>query len=272
MLVKTHTLKTRLEHGDCDVFGYWAYDPSNTAIIFVHGFNGDAVNTWLNFPTLLTSTTEFANCDIFYYGYDSLFQQINHSAAQLYEFIVRLREYNDVYYDETIGRYLKFKSNRFAKYEKIVIIGHSLGAVVARRALIHATKLQAPWCDQIKLILVAPAHNGARVLRLFFSSLPTAINILLAVIMHKFVTIEELKSDSTTLKVLAEDCNRYIKLDKKTYLTASEVISASHDYIVTNLDFCDDPPPIPMRGSHTSICKPESVSERIIKILAKHVQ
>lgn len=41
------------------------------AIVFIHGFSGDPVTTWSDFPDSISRYSDFKGCDIFFYaGYE----------------------------------------------------------------------------------------------------------------------------------------------------------------------------------------------------------
>src|ERR1700687_1989595 len=46
------------------------------AIVFVHGFGGDAATTWTQFQTLIDTHQQlfplYGSCDLYFYSYDSL--------------------------------------------------------------------------------------------------------------------------------------------------------------------------------------------------------
>ena len=41
-------------------------------VVFVHGFSGVSLGTWNNFAAIMQSDSSFADCDLLFYGYDSL--------------------------------------------------------------------------------------------------------------------------------------------------------------------------------------------------------
>src|SRR5713226_7104842 len=53
------------------------------------------------------------------------------------------------------------------QYGSVVVVAHSLGAVVARQALLDLDEDRNPkWLNKISLVLFAPAHMGADVVPL----------------------------------------------------------------------------------------------------------
>ena len=136
-----HTLSI-LETGqasETDSFILESLDQATSAIIFVHGFAGSALGTWAGFPRKLT--TRVPKTDVYFYGYDSWAAQANVHAEAFRLFV-----------DERM---------QVKKYREVLMVGHSLGALVIRRALLNAHACQNDWRKQVNIMFFAPAHMGA---------------------------------------------------------------------------------------------------------------
>src|SRR5438045_407845 len=81
---------------------YWAFQPTGRALVFVHGFGGESVGTWNDFPILLTQTPEFGGYDLIFYGYDGLYTQANASAAQIGKFLGQLLSAPATVFNQTV--------------------------------------------------------------------------------------------------------------------------------------------------------------------------
>ena len=268
--MSSHTIKTPLNTFGDEVFANWSKSPGETAVFFIHGFRGNAIKTWVEFPAYITSDPRFRNCDFFFYGYDTLRQQIGYSAAAFYRFIDDIYKSNDTIYNESIGNALG-QSRKKITYSNIVIVAHSMGAVVTRFAILNAIKEKAVWVQQAKMVLFAPAHRGALVHKLWVDSLPPLINAIANVINFTLVTISELDPKSDTLKDLLSKSEKYLNTTYEPCITAKEVVAASRDNIVKTLDFLNDPVPTPLQGNHTSVCKPRKGFEQPLNIVAKYI-
>src|SRR6266849_3242457 len=66
---------------------FWAIEPRGDLIVFVHGFNGNAVSTWTEFHTLLPHEARCSSSDIVFYGYDGLRAYARVSAALFADFL-----------------------------------------------------------------------------------------------------------------------------------------------------------------------------------------
>ena len=135
---------------------HWAVAQPLNVLVFVHGFFGHAVNTWTSFPEMLLADARMAGTDIVFYGYDGKFRQAGNSALELLNFLRKLAEQPWTLSSSGIGR-----SRKDPGYVRIVIAAHSLGAVITRRALLDASRAGALWLDRVRVVLFAPAHNGA---------------------------------------------------------------------------------------------------------------
>lgn len=245
-----------LREGKNSTAWYCTTDPESL-IVFVHGFKGLAVETWNDFPYFIKNRPAFANSDILFYGYDSLDGQAHDQAMDLLKF---LQKYSTPP--------TSFREQQPTPYKKIILVAHSLGAVVARFALLGAIKQQKPWRNQCKLVLFAPAHNGARVQRLMMLSLPGFYKVIGGLFMFKKPILDDLDPASQALKKLASDTLKYQQTAEEALLTAL-VMEAYGDKIVHNGLFCFDQyhadSPI-KRKSHTDVCKPIQKKQYLLPV------
>jgi pimeloyl-ACP methyl ester carboxylesterase len=102
--------------------------PPTSAIIFVHGFGGNATDTWQHVPELVDVEpyrTALAHADLFFYDYECTRHEIPYSADDLNNFITQILTDR--------------KSIRTGRppYHAIHLIGHSAGAVVVRQLVLE---------------------------------------------------------------------------------------------------------------------------------------
>lgn len=151
-----------------------------------------------------------------------------------------------------------------------MIVAHSLGAVITRRALLDATRLQAPWTTKTKLVLYAPAHKGASVADLALEVASSFTFLRLFGVGARFVSplIDQLKPNSPDLNALLAETKQARKDGANGHLVAARVVIAEYERIVRNETFADDPPPdtIP-ETDHLSVCKPRSDFRRPLEYL-----
>ena len=232
-------------------------NPSRKGILFIHGFSGNALETWSNFPTLLPECPKFIGRDLYFYGYDGLKHDMYASAAIFRTFLANL-------FTQTVGilsQNLPLSAQRSVDfgYDEIVIVAHSLGAVIARRALLDATTQNAQWTPKTKLVLYAPAHMGAKVADLALEAITSFAFLKLFGVFTRFNSplIDQLKSGSPDLQKLLDDTIAATANSNNMHLIAMKVFIAPDEKIVTNRSFGQDPPPDAIPGtSHTTVCKP----------------
>ena len=113
----------------------------DTAVVFVHGFRGHPETTWLYFQTLIdTNPTQkdgWERCDLFFFGYPSLDKPIRYNAARLRTFVTAIYPRPDMSLFEITLEGQSFiptavLRSEFPGYRRLVLVGHSEGAVVLR--------------------------------------------------------------------------------------------------------------------------------------------
>ena len=154
----------------------------DTALVYVHGFLGDAQSIWehLQYYTDRLPGEPFRNADLFFYDYQAEDNFVHLSASNLRAFLdqmfplpppelltVHFRDLDWRLDDDPEGITLRERR----PYSRLVLVGHSLGAVVIRRlvadAALAAAAERTSLHDQeavhllnAELVLMAPAHIG----------------------------------------------------------------------------------------------------------------
>ena len=129
-------------------------------ILFVHGLGGSD-DTWGEFPTLLKNDNAFSSFDVKSYSYRSKIVRNKNIVAlfsKVFAFITpqqRLPKIQDV------ADLLKTEiEERYAAYEEIYLVTHSMGGLVARKYLYEMVKSKTPLQVK-KLMLYAVPNNGS---------------------------------------------------------------------------------------------------------------
>jgi pimeloyl-ACP methyl ester carboxylesterase len=258
---QTHLQERELAH-DSVAHLIPSIKPDGRVMIFVHGYGGaDCMETWSDFPRLLPLHPQVAGCDFIFYGYDGLRADLVASAGLFERFL------NDLLSGTAIrlNAALPISASRPAgfSYNKIMLVGHSLGAVILRWALLDARSRNRNWLEdgRIRFMLYAPAHSGADVVALareilergafflrFFSGAARFVSPL----------IDQLKPNSEHLQTLARNSRQAMReVGPTSYLKPAAVVIAEYENIVRNIPFCEDGPAEVIQGTnHISICKP----------------
>ncbi len=259
---QTHYTRRDLSWGSESIVR-WATEPVGRAVVFVHGFGGEALGTWDQFATLLPLQPQAAGRDLFFYGYDSLVAQAPVSAAELLDFLQAL-------WTDPVTRVIQptLQDARRAdpgfRYMHVSLVAHSLGAVVVREALVQAAMdtPPAPWLKDVSLVLFAPAHTGAVILDLAneaLGAMPAKFGAAAATGAKAFVPVlRDLEPGSDMLDKLRDDTDDLLGQGHDS-LRAKVVVLGKKDRIVQAVRFCKDPGPriVPDKG-HIGVCKPDT--------------
>jgi pimeloyl-ACP methyl ester carboxylesterase len=139
-------------------------------VVFVHGFGGQAVDTWQQFPDGALVREWWRLSDLLFVGYDSARDNILGVAN-------RLRQFLPLYYPRLPSDLLNIGDVSLrdgdTEYKELVIVGHSLGGVVIRRALLDVAWYWRKACQvdpsvarppllDASVYLFSPASAGFR--------------------------------------------------------------------------------------------------------------
>jgi pimeloyl-ACP methyl ester carboxylesterase len=249
-----HTPPIFLAHGH-KTTAYFSVVQPKQLLVFVHGFNGSSVGTWEEFPDLLREDPDFAQTDLVFYGYDSLKGQANNNGLRFYNCLKALAS-PGLPEEERWGFERSVVAEDF-EYERIILVAHSLGSIVLRRALLNAKADEQPWLAQSQMVLFAPAHRGARIQKLV-EYLPMFGRMLAGLGFVAMPVLEDLKPDSEAIKNLMQESQKLIDEGKGNFAIAAKVVWANNERVVHNERFCQDPvAELVDDQSHSSVCKPQ---------------
>jgi alpha-beta hydrolase superfamily lysophospholipase len=123
------------------------------------------------------------------------------------------------------------RSSAFS-YKGVIIVAHSLGAVVSRLTLLDAYWRNLAWTQRTGLVLFAPAHSGAQILPL--ASLALGVLRLApaeALARFRYQVLQDLGENSQPLVDLAEKTRKALTKGAQ-HLIAKRVVHAGQDKIV----------------------------------------
>jgi triacylglycerol esterase/lipase EstA (alpha/beta hydrolase family) len=186
-----------------------------TLVVFVHGFRGKALSTWLSFPDFVDAFDGLRDADLLFYGYASAPQRMQNMANNL-------RAHMDLLWQDvkSLGsqavyalsqRRILTEAQQSAPWDRVLFVAHSLGAVVVRRALLDSflegtgSYTDEHWSRLSSLCFFAPAHSGADVLKLINETFSTLGLPIGPVLKGRYPCLQDLEKESTALKDLRDD-------------------------------------------------------------------
>jgi len=275
----------------------------DTAVVFVHGFWGDSQSTWQQFPFLIDF---YANEHPWWDKADAHFYQYNGSgttpiavsADRFFGFLDGLfpRPNPAVFLQSSEGRGTQ-RGPDF-RYKHLVLVGHSEGCVIIRRAIVTQYKLirsslaagsrrlsRDYGLDQARrpspgeeflqnfpifgsnVVLFAPAHLGASITgwRGVLLSLLRTRKVMGALV-DSLTAYDELKKDSPVLKQLQADTELFARQANYCLAFVAQSYFGARDRIVYIGEYNTDPPAkLVENANHTSICKPSALYREPLK-------
>lgn len=254
---QTHYLERQIPHDEIALKSFLAIEPTRKAVVFVHGYGGNPNSTWADFDRLSILRAEFSGYDLIFYEYDGLESELRASGHLFYKFLDWLFNSSLIAINNALPKGSE-RPTTFG-YDEIVLVCHSLGAVISRLALLRATKESQKWVSKIRLVLFAPAHKGARVreLALEVATHYKFLGLFTSWGRFKSPLIDQLKQGSIELTELETETAKELTRGANKQLIARTVCIAELEHIVFNDKFCQDPQPDPIRHTtHTTVCKP----------------
>lgn len=226
-------------------------------VVFVHGFNGSAVESWNEFPVAGGFRDWWSASDLLFVTYPSTRDSVAGAAYRLRQ---RLPDFYPTPHPAAMGNRHPARDNTKEPYSELILVGHSLGGVVLRRALADAAQIHkddgtSSILLESSLRLFSPAQGGFRPTKgvgaLRASPLWKFIEIILRA-SNSYADLEPGSGALTDLRrrteALAVD---YAALRAATIWANPDEIVADQSYDTDRVDsFVDG-------KNHRSICKPK---------------
>jgi pimeloyl-ACP methyl ester carboxylesterase len=246
---------------------YLSHEQPERLIVFVHGFRGEPVSTWQRFPDAGRTRNWWRAADLLFVGYDSSRDNISGTAHRLIRELPR-------FYPRLPSELLEAKGVRIrtpaaTPYRELVVVGHSLGAVVVRRALCDSAarlldaRTRDPGATRPLLLdaqvrLFSPASAGFRAAGFLGLLRATALWGALDMYLRRSSAFTDLQPGSPVLRDLQQRTEALAHDDEFQALRAS-VIWANPDDVVVPVCYVTDRPDDSVDDvSHSSVCKPHA--------------
>jgi|HubBroStandDraft_6_1064221.scaffolds.fasta_scaffold222158_2 pimeloyl-ACP methyl ester carboxylesterase len=260
--------------------------PTISAIVFVHGFAGSPTGTWCDFHGL---TEEYAadypwwqDATLFFYSYDSTKKPIHYNAVRLLDFLKTVLAADPK--TPLPG------PNFIWKYQQLLLVGHSEGAVVIRRTILNQIEALAKLgCQQnvpppalagwiqnnargnllleAKLCFFAPAIGGTN-----FSGVlgfVHGVSSFFSALASSSLVRNELLQESPILKALRSGTEQACTSYPNIHALSAQILFGSQDQVVyTDKYDCDEfAEPFAEDHDHFSVCKPKYAYKRPLEFV-----
>jgi len=252
-----------LDHFGYGSIGHWARNPSGRIIVFIHGFGGQATETWKEMAERVCESKAFADEDIVFLGYESRRSRAQVSAARIFAFLDALSDKPSEVLRNSMGG-LPLRPDDF-RFSEFVLIGHSLGGALCRRVVLDGHLNRREWAAKARVMVFAPAHLGANVVNLAQSALFTFPlgGFLASAAKFRNPSLQDLEPNSKFISDLTSDTEKLIEKIGCSSLVAELVVHAELENIVDTNRFCEDPVPVIFTGhDHISVCKVDEKNQR----------
>jgi pimeloyl-ACP methyl ester carboxylesterase len=244
---------------------------THRCVIFVHGWGGSPEATWFRFQELVDDQSDqslfgwWRETDLYFYSYESRRFSISEHTERFLRFL-------DQVYPKRLTSLVSGNELEEHTYTELVLVGHSLGAVVLREGVLDRAAValapqrasaQSAAILDAQLRLFAPAMHGAKpsgFLGLAYHLLREIREIKpwIEAAAESQTIVRQLKSESDKLTRLRTDTE---ELAAKTSFRAlvADVVYGEKEHIVERDKFRLDRINLPLaKRDHRSVCKPDT--------------
>jgi pimeloyl-ACP methyl ester carboxylesterase len=247
---------------------FLAHHVPRRLVIFVHGFQGGAVRSWRDFPMVDQAEDWWQESDLLFVSYPSERENLTASAS-------RLRRVLPDFYPHLPDGTLQISgfSVRPAQaggYEELILVGHSLGGVVVRRALCDAAEdwlwrrakgqgADRPTILDAKVRMFSPASAGFRPSGRLGLVRATPFWVVANAYLRRSSAFTDLQPASPVLRETRTRTEALLQGPHGDELGAlgAEIVWANPDDVVLSERYTTDRPAVAADGTdHGSVCKP----------------
>ncbi|WP_373427745.1 alpha/beta fold hydrolase [Arthrobacter sp. W4I7] len=233
-------------------------------VVFIHGFRGRATATWNEFASSGKTDEWWRSSDMLFVGYDSRRDNISGVADR-----VRMNLPN--FYPKPhqaamdVGGF-RPREDVESPYQELIVVGHSLGGLIARRAMADAAQVrddsrttgETPQATEIldaRLILFSPASAGFRPAGLLGAVRASSFWPALFMYLSRSSAFTDLQPGSITLENTRRRTEALVAAGESSL--RARILWANPDNVVIaeryDTDFVDDTED---GQDHGSVCKP----------------
>lgn len=245
---------------------YVSHGSGNRLVVFIHGFGGRATSTWDDFRFSGKFSSWWRDADMLFVGYDSTKDNITAVANRIRRNIPRF--YPLPFPPAMVVGGAQAREDIGTPYEDLVILGHSLGGLIARRMLVDAAQgwiddkdeaFERPSVLDARLRLFSPATAGFRAAGLLGLLKATPFWPAVNMYLREASAYTDLQPGSTTLVETRRRTEKLAAESKDLGALRAQIIWANPDDVVIAERYDTDRVDDSIDGtSHTSVCKPSA--------------
>jgi pimeloyl-ACP methyl ester carboxylesterase len=260
-------------------FALLSDDPGvNAAVVFVHGFLGDPHDTFYAFQDMVmshpTAQTFWSKRDLFFFTYPSFRNGIETSARSLLDFLTLIfskaaDSLSSITRSASVPPSLRFLDLPARTYSGLVMVGHSEGGMVIRKAAVIAETAPNP-ISKAKVVLFAPAISGVNPAGFKGMLLQLSpANWVALPFLSKSLAYRDMNSAEFRNDVKSDTLEARKNHAEHSALWAKLVFGSKEDVVEPVKWPGDDHLPEEVGQNHISICKPTSKYDTPITLIAK---
>lgn len=228
--------------------------PGNrSGVVFVHGILGHYKESWGSFPSLLNDDSGLVHYNFHFWGYPS-----SRNFLRLPFIGKKAPTISQV--AEAFVTYLEY--GKLTEYVDLVLVGHSMGGLVIRQAILHALKNPKKHADLLEkirqVILFASPSNGVDLVELFKVH-AQARELDMSSEFMTALTKEWAEQVYTGDPDQAPEGKAVYPVTAVVGLQDAAVTEESAKSFYTNVET--------VPGSHTTMCKPSSEQDKSFSIV-----
>jgi len=238
-----------------------ARKPARRLVVFVHGWRGNAYNSWGDFDTP-PNDDWWGAADLLFVEYPSTSESVTASAD-------RMRKYLRDFYPlpnklMLVSGDFAAREDRDTPYEELVLVGHSLGGLVVRRALVDSIDEwkfdgfpdnKRPMILDASVRLFSPASAGFLPRGLLGAFKEAPIWWLVEMFLSSGA-YPDLKQDSVIIRETRARTEIY-KGDSRAHALSTSILWANPERVVITERYSTDARTRTADGTtHATVCKP----------------